>query len=120
MRLQAGQPVRPYAMHRANAGNTIRIDLTSLDFEGALEAPTALRYRIDNLTDQIVVTDWTAITPLSTEMTLTISAATNAMYRQWQDTQLNQVTFEATYADESIAQVTGCYELSAVYNLATV
>lgn len=115
MRAWSGQPPRPYTQHTIDAGNTIRIDITSLDFDEALEAPTALRYRIDNLTDRIVITQWTAIVAPAEESTLTISATTNAMSTQTKDRQLNQVTFEATYADGTIAKDTVCYELCAVY-----
>lgn len=115
MRAWSGQPPRPYVEHRINAGNDIKIDITSLDFDEALEAPSSLRYRIDNLTDRLVITQWTAIPTPGTETTLTISAATNAMSTQTKDRQLNQVTFEATYADGTKCKDTLVYELCAVY-----
>lgn len=115
MRAWSGQPPRPYVQHTIDAGNDIRIDITSLDFDEALEAPTSMRYRIDNLTDRIVITQWTAIVAPGTETTLTISAATNAMSSDNNDRQLNQITFEATYADGTKAKDTVCYELCAVY-----
>jgi hypothetical protein len=115
MRAWSGQPPRPYAQHTINAGNDIRIDITSLDFDEALEAPVSMRYRIDNLTDRIVITQWTAIVGATEESTLTISAATNAMSTENKDRQLNQVTIEATYADGTKAKDTVVYQLCAVY-----
>ncbi len=115
MRSVSGQPVRPYVDHIIDAGNAIRIDITSLDFDEVLEAPSSMRYRIDNLTDRVVITQWTAIGSPGEETTLTISAATNAMSQQKFDRQLNQVTFEATYADGTKCKDTLCYELCAVY-----
>jgi hypothetical protein len=115
MRAWSGQPPRPYVAHTIDAGNDIKIDITSLDFDEALEAPTSMRYRIDNLTDKIVITQWTAIVGPDEETTLTISAATNAMSTDNKDRQLNQVTFEATYADGTKCKDTLCYELCAVY-----
>lgn len=115
MRAWSGQPPRPYVQHTIDAGNDIRIDITSLDFDEVLEAPASLRYRIDNLTDRIVITQWTAIATPGEESTLTITAATNAMSTQGKDRQLNQVTVEATYADGTKAKDTLCYELCAVY-----
>jgi hypothetical protein len=115
MRIQAGQPVYPYPMHRLYEGNALRIDITSLDWDQDLEAPDTLQYRIDNLTDNVAVTDWTTIATPGTTSTLTIAAAVNAMYSNWRDTQLMQVTFQAVYADGSQAQVIGVYELARLY-----
>lgn len=115
MRASSGQPPRPYVQHTVDAGNDIRIDITSLNFDEELEAPVSMRYRIDNLTDRVVITQWTAIVAPAEEVTLTISAATNAMSQQNTDRQLNQVTFESTYADGTKAKDTVCYELCAVY-----
>lgn len=115
MRSASGQPPRPYAQHTINAGNDILIDITSLDFDEVLEAPVSMRYRIDNITNRVAITQWTSIVAPGEETTLTISAATNAMSNQSQDRQLNQVTLEATYADGTIAKDTVCYELCAIY-----
>ena len=116
MRLQAGQPVRPYVQHEINAGNPVRIEITSLDWDNELEAPSALRYRIDNLSDVVVVQDWTTINTPATKTTLTIAGTLNAIYSLWRDKQLNQVTFEATYADGTQQIDTACYQINQVYS----
>lgn len=115
MRIFAGQPVRPYQMHRAYEGNAVRIDIRSLDFDNEPEAPSTLQYRIDNLTDAVAVQDWTSVNTPGENSTVTISAATNQMYTNYRDTQLMQVTFKATYSDGTQAQVIGCYELARLY-----
>lgn len=115
MRLTAGQPVRPYVMHEVDIGNTLEIDITSLDFDNAKEAPSTLQYRIDNLTDVVVVRDWTTINTPAEVTTLTIPASLNVMYTTYRDTQLMQVTFKATYADGSQAQAVGVYQLNTIY-----
>lgn len=115
MRSWTGKPPRPYAEHIINAGNDIQIAIRSLDFDEALEAPSSMRYRIDNLTDRFVITQWTTIASPAEEKTITISAATNAMSTATKDRQLNQVTIESTYADGTKAKETVCYELCAVY-----
>lgn len=110
-----GQPVRPYKASQVNAGSSIEVDYSSRDPDGVLEAPTALRYRIDNLTDALVILEWTSVgTPL-TEGSVSIGATLNAMSRTWRDRQLNQVTFEATYASGSLVQQLAHYELCAVF-----
>lgn len=115
MRIQAGQPVLPYAMHRAYAGNSVQIFIRSLDFDHEPEAPATLQYRIDNLTDAVSVIDWTSVNTPSENSSITISADTNQMYTDWRDSQLMQVTFKATFEDGTQAQVIGCYELSRIY-----
>lgn len=115
MRLQAGQPVRPYAMHRVQIGNTVRIDITSLDWDGAKEAPSTLEYRIDNLTDIVVAQNWTGIVSPQEVTTLTIAASVNVMYAQYRDVQLMQVTLRATYADGSQVEEVCLYELNTIY-----
>lgn len=117
MRFPTGKPVRPFAQHTIDAGNDIRIEVTSLDFDEALEAPTSMRYRIDNLTDRVVITQWTAMGSLDETTVLAISAATNAMSNTTTDRQLNQVTFESTFADGTKALDTVCYELCRVYEV---
>lgn len=110
-------PVRPYAFtpqQQIPFGNSLQIEITSLDFDEQKEAPSTLQYRIDNLTNSVAVVDWTTIvTPLEVT-TLTISAVTNAMYVQ-QDKQLMQITFRATYADGSQVQVNGLYQINNIY-----
>lgn len=117
MRLSAGQPTLPYPEEVMQANQTLRIDVTSLDFDDVLEAPTALTYRIDNLTDAINLVPETNIPTPGTETTLTISAAVNVMTRQYRDSQLNQVVFTATYADGSSVQKVVPYQLNAVYSV---
>ena len=114
MRGAAGQPTRPYVLSLINAGTTLRLTIGSLDFDDALEAPSTLTYRIDNLTDALNLVPTTSIPTPGTETTLTIAASVNVMSYNWRDTQLNQVTFTATYADGSQVVEVICYEVCAV------
>lgn len=115
MRLVAGFPVRPFKLTDVNIGNTLRLQVTSLDFESEQEAPASMRYRIDNLTNLRVIQDWTDVPAPADVTTIEISAATNVMSYQYNDWQLNQVTIEATYADGTKALWVGAYRLNAVY-----
>ena len=110
-----GLPPRPFAEFTVNAGNDIRIDVRSLDFDEEQEAPSSMRYRIDNVTDRLVIRDWTAVSSPAEQTSITVSAALNAMSTQTRDRQLNQVTIEATYVDGTKCKDTVCYELCAVY-----
>jgi hypothetical protein len=102
-------------MHEIDESNPVRIDVTSLDWDDALEAPTTLQYRIDNLTDVIAAVPWTTIPTPTTTSVLTIAASVNGMYTNWRDQQLMQVTFLATYADGTQCQKTGIYQINRLY-----
>lgn len=109
-----GQPTRPGKVSPVNSGSSCDIEYSSRDTANELEAPTALRYRVDNLTDSVVVLEWTAVETPDLEGSVTISAALNGMTRQYRDRQLNQVTFEATYANGDVARSAAYYELCAI------
>lgn len=108
-----GQPPRAGKVSLVNGGSSCDIDYSSRDIDNVLELPTALRYRVDNLTDSTVVTGWTAVSVPETEGSITIAAATNTMTRQYRTRQLMQVTVEATYANADVAVNFAYYELCA-------
>lgn len=112
-----GQPVLPYKQRYVSAGNSLRLDITSLDFDSALETPSAIEWRLDDLTNNRVVQGWTSETPANPTV-ISISATLNAMYgspNPVQDTQQMQVTIKATFADGSQSQVISGYSLNAIY-----
>lgn len=110
----SGQPVRPANVSQVNAGSACRVEYSSRDYDNVLEAPSSLRYRIDNLTDSVVIAEWTNVPTPGTGGNVTIPASTNVMSRQFRDRQLMQVTFEATYANGDKVQSMAYYELCAV------
>jgi hypothetical protein len=111
----SGVPVRPFKGPPVNAGTTVLVDYSCRNPANELEEPTAVRYRIDNITDVVVVQDWQNIVDPETEGSITISAELNGMSRQWRDRQLNQVTVEATFASGAKVVEIAAYQLCAVY-----
>ncbi len=111
----SGVPVRPFKAPAVNAGSSCQIDYSSRDVDNALEAPTVLRYRVDNITDSVVVLTWTNVETPLTQGSVTIPASLNGMTYQGRDRQNNQVTFEATYADGDKQVSVAVYQLCAVY-----
>lgn len=109
-----GQPTRPGKVSPVNSGSSCSIDYSSRDKDNELEAPSSMRYRIDNLTDSRVVLEWTNVPTPGTSGSVTISAALNSMTEQFRDRQLNQVTFEATYANGDVQRSMAYYELCAI------
>lgn len=91
------------------------IEYSSRNLDNELEAPETLEYRIDNLTDSIVIATWAAIPDPGETGELVISAATNEMSYQYRDKQLNQVTFKATYTNGQQVQSAAYIELCALF-----
>lgn len=112
--------IRPGHVQRLSAGSLVRIPYTSVDenLDGVLL--TALRYRVDNLTDSIVIADWTSVPAAigTSSGQIVIAASVNQMSRMYRRRQLNKVTLEQTTA-EGIVQIEKFYELSAVLTGAT-
>ena len=117
MTLRNSLPVRPFYGAQVNAGSSCVIDWSSRNLDNELEAPTVLEYRIDDLTDSVVILGWTEIAEPSTTGQLVISAATNDMQYQYREQQLNQVTFRATYANGQQIQSMAYYTLCAVFQV---
>lgn len=111
----SGLPVRPFKAPPVNAGTSLVVEYSVRDYTGTLAEPTLLRYRIDNLTDVIVVQDWVEVEAPASEGVVTIAASLNAMSRQYRDRQHNQITFEATLEDGSKTTELCAYQLCAVY-----
>lgn len=113
-----GQPVLPYAQKYISAGNSVRLEVSSLDFDNALETPSTVEYRIDNLTNNVSVLGWTSATPANPTV-IDVPASLNVMYggNTWpgNDSQQMQVTIKATFADGSQAQTLASYSLNAIY-----
>jgi hypothetical protein len=114
-------PVRPYQQKQINAGSSTTREWLSRDDDLVPLPVTSGRWRYDNLTDSIVLQDWTALT-IPTPVArgeITIPAALNAMSRTYRDRQLNQVTFELTDGDGNVTQQLAFVELAAVFQGAT-
>ena len=106
-------PVLPKKIETIEAGSYFQVPYLSRDRALALEALTTLRYRIDNLSDGEVVTDWTNVSSPGSSGTITIPGSTNVISRSWRNRQINQVTLEKTTAT-GVIQETVVYEIAAV------
>ena len=114
----SGSPVRPYVQFSTNVGSTVYLDLTFLDRKKQLATPTALTYRIDDITTDNVVLADTIVAPTGPLMTLVIPASINYIQNDLgQSSQLNQVTVTAGYSDGSFVQTVHIYELIAIQTI---
>lgn len=108
-------PVRPYYRKIVNAGSAVPVGWNSRDESLDQVELASARYRIDDLTNSIVIKDWTAIDTPAAKGEITIPASLNAMQRQFRDRELRQVTFELTDTEGNVRQQLAYYELSAVF-----
>ena len=110
-------PIFPSQVRQEMAGSFIEIPFACVDRLLNPITPSAIRYRVDNLSDSVQIKDWTSISAAQSG-TITVTAAENAMTRQWRQRQINQVTIEYT-TSAGVRQETKLYELLAVYQAAT-
>lgn len=109
-----GQPTRPFSDFLLNANSDCWLELTFVDRNGAAETPTGLTYRIDNLTDSLVIQNTTSIgPPAGNTFELNIPASLNQMSYNWRGSQVMQVLVTSTYADGSTDAEVFVYTLCA-------
>jgi len=79
--------------------NTVYIQSTFKDASGVAAQPASARYRIDNLTTGVQITNWTATTPSAgvASITVTPGELTIAAPRE-RELELIRVSVEATYS----------------------
>lgn len=110
----SGQPSLPYVDYRSYAGADIWIDLAFLDYTGTPVQPTALVYRIDDITNATPVVPITAITVTGTTQTVQISGALLQMTHYWQGSEIFQIWFSATLPGGAAVQSISVLELIAI------
>lgn len=108
-------PVFPYRKQQINAGSAVEVPYASIDDNLEPVELSALRYRIDDLTNALVIQDWTTVQDPEPRGTVTIPASVNGMSRPYQDRQLNQITFELTDSNGNVKQQLAYVELGAVF-----
>lgn len=79
-----------------NEGSTAPLVVAFLDSAGAAAVPTAVRYRVDDLTNDAEIVAWTSVTPGSS-VTISIAPAVNAMGAETNKKETRRVTIEASY-----------------------
>lgn len=113
-RAVSGQPTLPYRDFEVNAGSTCWPEFTFVDRNGALQVPTSVVMRIDDLTNNVQIMANTSLPNLASVMEVVISGSTNQMTRNWAGSQVNQIKVTATFADGSTETEVYIYELIAI------
>jgi hypothetical protein len=109
----AGQTILPYIDYRSYAGADVFLDLTFLDHAGVLQTPASLNYRLDDLTNALVMVTQTSITPTGSTQTIQIPGSVLQMSKTWQGSQLCQLIFTAVLPDTSTIKNVTILELCA-------
>lgn len=113
-RALSGLPSLPYRPMKSYQGNTLWIDYTILDHTGAEDTPTALQYRIDDITNSLTMVDWTGVTPDGPTGTIEVAGSLMSMSNDWTDSQLCQIWYQATLSDGSTVNKIDVVELIAI------
>lgn len=114
-------PVEPYFRPIYNAGSAVHVPYLHRNSELEAVDLDALEYRIDNLTDSVVILEWTTVPPpgmgqpIPARGEITVPATLNDMSRMYRDRELRQVTFRMTDPGGNVTQDLAYYQLSAVF-----
>jgi hypothetical protein len=76
-----------------------------LDYKDRLRypiTPTALRYRIDDLSSRVSILTWTTVSTPDSENIIEIDHTLNAMHDNSKANEVRVVTSEATFADSAV------------------
>lgn len=110
-----GLPTRPLNQTPVYAGSDCWIEGQVIDRNGNAVTPSAITYRIDDITNGVVIVNTTSLaTPSSSSFEIDITGAVNQMSNNFKSSQTNQVTVTVTYSDGSIQVQLCAYELIAI------
>jgi len=109
-------PVLAERIIDVNEGKTITLELTHLDKNKALIVPISLRYRIDDVTNNLTVLDYTAVATPGSTNTIVITAVQNKKSRQNQKRERRQVTTEAIDSTGAIDPQEFYYDLIQIFS----
>ena len=109
------KPVEPYRKVDTNEGGTVLVTVTYLDKDKANITPSTVTYRIDDLTNDREVLDTTSVSTPSTENTITITPAQNALYTRSRERELRQVTVKATDSAGAVSKQQFYYTLIRIF-----
>lgn len=101
-----------------NEKSTLVIRLGFKDGSALEVVPTTGRYRIDDVTSDAQILDWTDFTPAAATHDLTITSAQNAIVNSALESEKKLVTVDVTYGTDS-KRITGDYTYG-VKNLAKI
>lgn len=109
------KPVLPYRPWDVNEGSATDLDLTHLTKARVKQAPTTLKYRIDDLTNRRTVLAWTTVSTPGSTNTLTITGAQNAIFNRRLKRQKMQVTVKTVSATSDILQEDFYYTIIRIF-----
>ena len=108
-------PVNPYRRVDINEGSTAILEVTYLDKDDANITPSAVSYRVDDLTNQRQVVDWTAVAAPSTTNTITVTATENNLNSRSQEKEMRQITVNSTDSTGNVTQQIFIYTLIRIF-----
>ncbi len=110
----AGQPNLPYADFQAYVGVDSFFECTFLDRTGALVTPSAITFRLDDLSNSVPMIPTTPITPTGPMQEIQLPATALVMTNQIDGSQICQCYITATLPDGTSAATVAILELIGV------
>lgn len=109
-------PVLPSIKDEVNEGSAFDLELTHLDKTKTKTIPTTLDYRIDDLTNDREVLDWTNISTPGSTNTITITGTQNTLAGRNQGVELRQITTRTTDSSGEPGQDLFHYKLIRLFD----
>jgi len=109
------KPVLPYRQVSINEGSALDLELTHLDKNKVLQIPTELRYRIDDLSNNLEVLDWTIVPAPGSTNTITLTDTQNALFSRSLRRQKMQVSVKTTSNTGAVLQEDFIYEIIRIF-----
>lgn len=112
------EPVLPYRVNRYNEGSACFLETTHLNKSKVATAPTTMKYRIDDRTNNREVLDWTTVSTPGITNTITITDTQNALFSRHNKKELRQVTVKTTDASGNDGLEDFFYEVIRIFTRA--
>lgn len=110
------KPVNAYRNKNFNEGTANTLSLTSLDNDNQLAIPSAIEYRIDDLTNSRQVKDWTSLVVTTAKNDIVITTAENQLRSRGRPREMRQVAVKTTDTNGATITDTFIYTLIRVFN----
>lgn len=101
-----------------NEGSAVQLTVDHRNESGTLEAPATLYYRVDDLTNEREILDWTAVSTPASSNTITITGTLNALQDREEPFEVRQITTLATTSGGFPDQEYFLYKVNRIFTKA--
>ena len=98
-------------MDRVNERSTAYLSVSFRDKAGALAAPTAISYRVDDVESGQEIRGDTAVAPAASSIEITLTPSDNTLINALRQGEQHVVTVDASYGDDDAVRAQYVYEV---------